>query len=168
METATIPNDPTAKVGYAYAIRSQADNLGDMMSAESATVNDEDSMVRPEFAHDADVNVILNRFGLETQNRPIKWGEEIDYTLDLQKAMMATEQADNAHRTIPEELKKKYPTYQGWLNAVNSGEYFHDLQDLTSKAQKKAEAREAAKAEEKPTETPSDKKETPKKEPKDG
>lgn len=134
-----LVTDPDTGRGYARSVRSQADNLGDYYSDLTGTVNTEDSLVRPEFGPETDINNILKNHGIQTQQRPIKYGEEVDYTLDLQQAMTATERASEAHRTIPEELRQKYPKYQDWLNAINSGQYFADLQDLAEVKKRKAD-----------------------------
>lgn len=158
--------DPTVTTGYPQAVRSQADNQGDTYSWETALDTGEETLVRAEYAREADINYILESYGLAQTQRPIQWGGEVDYTLDLQKAMMATEQAESAHRTIPAELKNKYPTYREWLNAINSGEYMSDLQDLTERKKAAAEKAAAEKAEA-AKETPAEKAPASKKDTKD-
>lgn len=162
--------DPTGpEYNYAPAVRSQADNLGDMMSAETALDTGSESDVRPEYGPEQDINNILKRHGVDLVERPIKYGEVVDYTLDLQKAMMATEAAANAHQTIPPELRTKYPTYKEWLNGINSGQYLADLQDLTEKKKAAAEREKlpAEDTEQEPEKPAGQKKETPKESPKE-
>lgn len=159
--------------GYPRSVRSQADKNGDYYSWETAYDTGTESLVRPEFGREADINFILENHGVMLANRPIQSADaDVDYTMDLQQAMMATEMADNAHRKIPAELKQKYPTYQSWLNAINSGEYMADLQELTAKKEKAARR---AKAEQEAKEAeenegalaPKTPKTDPKKDPKD-
>lgn len=148
----------------APSIRSQADNLGDMLSNETAIDTGTESLVRPEFGREADINFILENHGVMLAQRPISSEEaHVDYTYDLQQAMMATEAADRAHRNIPIELSQKYPTYQSWLNAINSGEYMYDLQELTDKKTRAARrAAERKEAEETPAEDGEEPPKTPK------
>lgn len=142
--------DPTGPAhNFAPAIRSQADNLGDMMSLESGTVIDDEVLVREEFAAEADIHNILGKYGINEQMRPVKYGEGIDYTMDLQQAMMAVESAAEGYeRSVPPELRSKYPTWKEWLNGVSNGLYKNDLQNL-AKSKDEAEQRAKAKQEEK-------------------
>lgn len=166
IKTNLVLDDDNPHHGYARAIRSQADNQGDYWSELTSTINTEESMVRPEFGKEADINYILQSHGVANATRAIKFGEEIDFTLDLQQAMMATDHAARAHKTIPVELQQKYPTYQSWLNAIDSGQYMSDLQDLTEKKRRKHEKEEREKAEEKPGDEPPDPQTDTKKKPK--
>lgn len=129
--------------GYPRAVRSQADKMGDYYSVETGKDTGDEILTRQEYKDEVDINNLLLKFGVNQQMRPIKYGEEIDYTVDLQTAMIAVEQAQHGYdRSVPQELRTKYPTWQEWLNAVNSGAYHHDLQEL---AKTKHEAEERAK-----------------------
>lgn len=115
------------------SIRTQIDDKGDEVSR--ATILDcsaSRDMARQEFKDDADINVILSRFGLSTTNRTPTYGE-IDYTLDLQTALGAIAQSQSAYRRLSPELKAKYPTWQKLVNAMASGHLAKDLDELGKK-----------------------------------
>lgn len=138
--------DADAVGGYARAIRSQADNLGDATSDAAGIDTGLDTATRQEFAEESDINNILGKYGMQQATRPLKWGETIDYTMDLQQAKTALAAVKSANFNIPEELRNKYPDWQAILNGTESGAYQHDLQELVQRKQAKAEAEEKAKA----------------------
>lgn len=76
-------------------------------------------LTRQEFKADADINNILQRFGV--MGKIPVWGTTIDYNIDLQSALNAVEQAKIAWKTMPLEVRKKYPTWQILLNEIESG-----------------------------------------------
>lgn len=124
--------DPTAPKGYARAMRSQADNLGDQISWESGLDTGDETRVRQEDADSADINQLLNKYGaFAQQQRPVVWGAEVDYTMDLQQAIEAVKLAQRAAHTVPQELRDKYPTWRHVLNGVESGQYETDLAELS-------------------------------------
>lgn len=129
---------PTRK-GYARAVRSQADNLGDIYSHNGALHTGEESDVRPELAHDADINTILTKFGIH--NEPVLH-THFDDSIDLQQAMNALKLAQAANLNVPPELAHKYPTWREVLNAAETGEYATDLANLETR-KKNAAAKQA-------------------------
>lgn len=141
MTPRTKRSDEDGPIGYAAAVRSQADNLGDLYSAATGTDCGDEVLTRQEFAQEADINYILNRFGVDQQARPIQYGTTVDYNLDLQQALTALDQVKAINTTIPQELRHKYPTWRELLNATESGAYQHDLAEL---AARKAAAEEKA------------------------
>lgn len=104
------------------AIRSQADDLGDVYSgiAGTGTVGWEDT-ARQEFKAEADINEMLSRFNVIPPLRPTQFGET-DYTIDLQAALAAIQQAKRAHGRLPAAVKADYPTWQSLLNGIAAGE----------------------------------------------
>lgn len=104
------------------AIRTQADGAQEEYS-EMAVIDCADSMdmARQEYKDEADVNVILARFGIHAPQKQTTFGE-VDYTIDLQTAFGAIEAAKQAHARLPEDLRKDYPTWQTLLNAIERGE----------------------------------------------
>lgn len=104
------------------AIRTQIDTMQDAWSNETA-IHFEGTVdrARPEFKDDADINVILGRFGAHAPQKQMVFGNEVDYNLDLQQALTAIEDAKTAHRDLPTNLKERYPTWQSLLNALDSG-----------------------------------------------
>lgn len=104
------------------AIRSQADDLQLTYSQMTAidTTGWED-VARQEFKIEADVNEMLKRFGVISNQRPIQSGE-IDYTIDLQQALEAVREAKRVWERMPAAVKADFPTWQSLLNGANSGE----------------------------------------------
>lgn len=127
--------------------RTQKDGAQKEYSDAAGIDTGTDGGARQEFKDEADINILLSRFGINTQVRTDgKYGAEIDYNLDLQQAYAAIESARRATSAVPEELREKYPTWREMLNATETGEYQHDLQNLADwKAKELAEAEEKAK-----------------------
>lgn len=118
--------------------RAQYDGREDEVSDATGIDTGTETPTRQEFKDEADINNILTRFGV-AQQRPLRYGDEIDYSTDLQDALHALDQVQGINDTVvPPELKEKYgDDWRKLLNAVESGEYQHDLEDL---ARAKAEA----------------------------
>ena len=126
-------------------VRSQADTLGDQISAETAFDTGTESFTRQEFKDEADLNILLGRFGVNQQVRQDPRFMEIDYNLDLQSALAAVDAARRANYDVPQELRAKYPDWRTVLNGAESGEYQKDLQELADrkKTQAKLDEQEA-------------------------
>lgn len=105
------------------AIRKQGDDLGDTYSALTSITEMGQDMARQEFKNEADVNVILSRFGAFAPQRFVEYGRAVDYGLDLQTALEAVAAARRAHGQLDQELRDKFPTWQSLLNALDSGEF---------------------------------------------
>lgn len=120
-------------------IRTQLDDLQDEYS-ERARIDftGTDSLVRPEFADDADINKLLRRYGIDQQLRPVTYGKEYDDTIDLQMAFAAIKAAEGIE--IPEELRTKYNHWSKVLEGAESGEYQYDLQQLKEQKERNAAA----------------------------
>jgi hypothetical protein len=118
--------------------RTQTDELGDEISKQNETPGGGETLTRPEFAHDAQINNLLNKFGIDTPVRTGGQPMEIDYTVDLQQAMSALHAAKHATLTIPPELRNKYPNWTAVLSGTETGTYQQDLADLTAHKQAKA------------------------------
>lgn len=107
--------------------RTQIDGLEDEYSEMAAMPIDETMITRQEFKDEADLNILLGRFGVTSnQERPMQWGQEIDYNTDLQQALHAIAEARKVERTVPDELRAKYPTWRHVLTGVETGEYADD------------------------------------------
>lgn len=119
--------------------RTQADDRGDEYSDLTVQLNDDRMITRQEFKDEADINIILKRFGV--QSGPMGTYGEVDYTIDLQQALAAIASANQAHFNVPPELQGKYRTWRDVLNAAETGEYRRDLDALRDqKAAEKAAA----------------------------
>lgn len=122
--------DPAGGAGYARSVRSQADNLGDSMSLATGLDTGTESLVRTEFAEEADIEYMLTRFGVNQQLRPVTYGQEVDYSLNLADAIELLNRVEPIKDAVPPELRAKYPNWRILVNAVNTGEYEHDLATL--------------------------------------
>lgn len=113
------------------AVKQQRDDeLFELWSDESALVFPvEEDRARQEFGKDADINVMLKRFGISgfAPRGVAQWGQEIDYDLDLQQALDGVAAAQAAHRKMSAELRERFPTWQSLLNALVSGEFKLEL-----------------------------------------
>lgn len=129
------------------AERTQDDNLQDQYSQLTGLdFTGTETLTRQEFKDEADLNILLSRYGV-AQMRPVQYGKEVDYTVDLQTAISALEAANAATFDVPEELRDKYPTWRHVLNGAESGEYHQDLLNLAEKKKADATAKEAAERE---------------------
>lgn len=82
----------------------------------------EEDKARQEFKDEADVNVILRRFGAGGfEPRPVVYGIQ-DTELDLQSVYLAAEEAQAGWLKLPEHLRRRYPGWPELLAAVDRGE----------------------------------------------
>lgn len=104
------------------ANRTQADGKNELYS-ELTGLDFDPSLdkARQEFKQESDVNIILARFGVNAPQKQATFGE-VDYNIDLQTAFAAIADAKRAHRELPEEIRRDYPTWQSLLNGIESGE----------------------------------------------
>lgn len=114
-------------MGYAIAVRSQADDLGDEYSDNAGTdCSQSKDVARQEFKDESDINLLLGRFGVQGTGRIPTFGE-VDYGIDLQAALGAIHDAKRAYTRLPKEVKDKYRNWQELLNAVEDGSFEGDL-----------------------------------------
>lgn len=91
-------------------------------------------MTRQEFKLEADINTIVNRFGLTGQialRQPV-FGER-NFDIDLHTGFLAIEEAQRGFLSLPRELRAKYRNPQGLLNAVHDGSFKTDLQEIATR-----------------------------------
>lgn len=82
----------------------------------------EEDKARQEFAEDADVNVILRRFGAGGfQPRPVVYGVQ-DTDDELQDVYTAVAEAEAGWLKLPEHLRKRYPGWPELIQAMERGE----------------------------------------------
>lgn len=97
----------------------------DRRSLESAifTPEDAESPTRQELKDDADINVMIKRFGgIPDTGRRIQFGEQMSFDLDLMTAFEALANAKSSFDDLPAELRAKYPTITRLMEAVERGE----------------------------------------------
>lgn len=109
------------------AVRTQYDDKQpDFSDAAALDFTGEKDYARQEFKDDADVNILLKRFGVGVPLKQVNYGEQ-DFNIDLQQALTAVNIAREAYKSLPEGLKAKYPTWQKLLNHIESGNLKIDL-----------------------------------------
>lgn len=81
---------------------------------------------RQEFKDDADINNVLKRFGVNAPQRQVQY-KEIDYNLDLQTAIHARAEAEDAYKQLPENLRSRYKTVDQLLEAIRVGRLKMDM-----------------------------------------
>lgn len=86
--------------------------------------NPDDDKTRQEFKDEADITKILHRFGVPQRTNP-QFGD-YDYNLDLQGAMSALTEANQALTRLPEPLRAKYGTLQALQAGILSGDFERD------------------------------------------
>lgn len=134
--------------GSAYPqpmMRSQTDGMGDFWSdATGIDFTNTEVLTRQEYKDEADLNILLARFGVNTPMRQMEWGAEIDDRIDLQTAMAAIEEAKKIQ--VPDELRTRFPNWQAVLNGAETGAYQAALVDLeqTKKRTEETRAKEEA------------------------
>lgn len=104
-------------------IRSQEtfEDDGDEFSEKAGTDTGEDTKVRQEFKEESEINSLLERAGLNPLQGRQPIFTETDYTLDLQRAYTAVQEAAAAYQRLPDEIKKQYPSWESVVKAVEAG-----------------------------------------------
>lgn len=110
--------------------RTANDGLNDMASDASGIMFDpEDHKARQEMGPETDIAWILNHHGVSMGRRTPQY-PDIDFSIDLQKAIELQRELDSANIVAPAELKEKYPNKYAILAGIESGQYATDLQNL--------------------------------------
>lgn len=77
-------------------------------------------MTRQDGKDEADINHMLSRFGI-TQPRGAPTYGEWDDSIDLMSALNSIDEARTGYDKLPEELRRKFPSMEAMLTAVNNG-----------------------------------------------
>lgn len=102
--------------------RGQDDLFADVVSVETGVVfPDDEEGARQEFAVDADINVLLRRYGGLPPVRGEAQFAEVDFSQDLLEAHVAVERARSAYFDLPDDVRKLYPDWQSVQAAIDSG-----------------------------------------------
>lgn len=114
-----------------FAIRTQADDKQDQYSLEeaedlAAELQSMPDMTRQEFKDETNVNWLLQRYGVNIPQKPIQYGQ-VNFDLDLQQATSAVQEVKRVYARMPDEVKKKYPTWQALLLAIENGTVGFDI-----------------------------------------
>lgn len=128
------------------AIRTQVDDRQMDFSLEAGLdTSDKPDLARQEFRDDADANLLLKRYGVNVPVQAQPQYGDADFDLDLHSAHIAVDRAQHAFRKLPNELREKYKTTQGLLDAMNSGELAKDLREHREAKERKEAAERVAK-----------------------
>lgn len=83
-----------------------------------------EDQARQEFRADTDVETILKRHG-GAALRPAEplsgYGQVVDYDTDLAAALTMVQDAKRAYDGAPADIRKRFPTYGAFVQAVQSG-----------------------------------------------
>lgn len=102
------------------AQRTQIDGKQDEYSLLTGIATGDAGLTRQEQKEEADVNWILSRFGPNFPRHPAVYGER-NYDMDLQRAHVAIDEAHQAWDQLSPALKEKFPDWQTYLAAVETG-----------------------------------------------
>lgn len=94
----------------------EADSL-----ASAIQCTEKEDRARQEFAKDADINLLLKRFGLNLPVRHPEYGV-VDFDLDLQGAYRAVAEARAGYDQLPAHLRERYPSWEAIVRAIEAGE----------------------------------------------
>lgn len=97
---------------------------------------DSEDMTRQEWKHEADINTIVNRFGLTGQialRQPV-FGER-DFDLDLHTGYLAQAEAQRGFLSLPRALRAKYRNPRGLLDAIHKNTFKADLEETLTAPQ---------------------------------
>lgn len=116
-----LVNSPQLPLIMHPAVRSQVDDLQELYSLESGLAcTPEEDKARQEFKAEADINVLLRKYGAVPQ-RPLSYGE-VDFDLDLHTAINAVSQASLGYASLPEHVRRKFPDLPSLFAAIANGE----------------------------------------------
>lgn len=93
---------------------------GAIYELHNGEVVENKDMAVQEYAKDADINYMLNKFGITPERGAPVYGEWDD-TIDLQQAIASVAEAREAYRELPAELKGKFSSMEELLVAYNNG-----------------------------------------------
>lgn len=93
---------------------------GAVIETANGTLLENKDMARQEFAAEADINVMLHKFGIAPERGAPVYGEWDD-TMDLQQAIASVTEAKAAYADLPEELRRKFNSMEELLRAYANG-----------------------------------------------
>jgi hypothetical protein len=114
------------------AERTQIDGKQDEYSQATGLDTGTERGARQEFKDEADVNIIMRRYGADAPLKPTSYGEQ-DFDLDLQQALASIDSAQRMFAKLPSNIQEKYQSWQNVLNAAANGGLAADLNDEKQK-----------------------------------
>lgn len=82
---------------------------------------DSRDVTRQEFKDDADVNIILDRFGVDSFAKRQPRYDEIDYNTDLQSALNTLITVQEGWDRLPDDIKARYPDWRTVVQLMAEG-----------------------------------------------
>lgn len=101
--------------------RKQGDGKQRAYSEAAAIDTGTEDLARQEFRDETDINTILKRFGVTGLPARVPVFGEQDFDMDLQNALHAIDEAQDAWERAHPKVKERYPTWQQLLNAAQAG-----------------------------------------------
>lgn len=93
---------------------------GAIIEKHNGEMEENKDMARQEFAKEADINYMLNKFGITPERGAPTYGEWDD-TIDLQQALTSVAEAKAAYKELPTALTEKFGSMEEMLTAYNNG-----------------------------------------------
>lgn len=103
------------------ALRQQSDLIDPTIKIrETIACPPQEDKARQEFRDEADVNLLLKRYGAIPNPKPV--GGEWDFSTDLQGAYALLNDAKRLFQDFPQPLRSQYRNWQNVYAAIMSGE----------------------------------------------
>lgn len=99
----------------------EAHNFDEIEVEHGQTFDPKEDRTRQEFKADADVNLLLKKYGHNIPVRPLEFGE-VDYTTDLLTAKLAADRFNAAYNDLPDHIRARYGSMNAVVSAIESGE----------------------------------------------
>lgn len=122
---------------YHTQTQTASDEERDARSLATGIVfNQDDDIVRQEYKQEADINYLLNRYQgqLPEERRPLRFGEQLDFDMDLLQAFEAIANARASYDQLPLKVRKAYPSITDLMEAVERGEVSLGMDNPDSEA----------------------------------
>lgn len=104
-------------------LRRQDDPMGDAYSTLTGlSCEGSKDMARQEGKQDADINILLKKFGVGVPQKAQPVFGVTDYTIDLQTGIQAARQATAAWANVPRNIRHTYRNWQNVITAIDRGD----------------------------------------------
>lgn len=78
-------------------------------------------VTRQELKDEADINIILSRFGIDRIQQRQNYPFEIDFTVDLQQTLNSVNDSRNAFNRLQPQIQNEFGNWQNLVNAMADG-----------------------------------------------
>lgn len=96
-------------------------------SDDATTPGGGETLTRQEYKDDADINNIVRRFGIDSHAARQPLFGEMNFDMNLQSAFADIAHANALFKSLPKELRDKYPTRGAMMEAMDNGNFERDL-----------------------------------------